>query len=229
MLKENRGVFDWCEILIDYVIKLLNENMSNKTQLIDTNHNSNIFDKLIINIEWNSYGNVQCSYKFTDKFNTKASKLEECVINCNLPIEIKNNFFTRAIQIVRRQLLHEFTHCWQNYNILLKKITKGIIGNINPVVKIDTQVLYDDVKDLLNDYFKFTHKFEKSAYISEFYAFLLDNEDELSKIKDLRLRTNKCMEIIRNSKLYKNIENMFSTKLSYSNNKLISNVNIIEE
>lgn len=213
-IDESLSVFDECEIILIDTIELLENNLDKS--VVKHKFENLFFNELNLYIDrWNRNGNVQFAYvKKNNNFDENNLKLNVCEIHCELPIQIKDVFFQKAKSICRNQLLHEFTHCYQDY----KENAQQHLENHLSIIDIPNKVLKElentEIGLKLDNFFKFTNRTERNAYLAEMYNSLIECKIEILKSTD---KTKKCLEIIKDTKIYKQLVCMFAIKKELEN------------
>ena len=223
-IDESLSVFDGCEILLIDTIELL-ENNINKN-VIKHKFENLFFNELDIYIDrWNKNGNVQFAYiKKNNNFDKNNLKLKTCEIHCELPIQIKDVFFQKAKSICRNQLLHEFTHCYQNYKENIQQHLENHFSNIDIPNKVLKELENTEIGFKLDNFFKFTNRTERNAYLAEIYNSLIEHKIEILKSTD---KTKKCLEVIKDTKVYKQLTYMFAIKKELENKHTLKQYTIV--
>lgn len=223
-IDESLSVFDGCEILLIDTINLL-ENSIDKN-LIKHKFENLFFNELDLYIDrWNRNGNVQFAYiKKSSNFDENNLKLNVCEIHCELPIQIKDVFFQRAKSICRNQLLHEFTHCYQDYKENVQQHLENHLSIIDVPNKVLKELENTEIGLKLDNFFKFTNRTERNAYLAEMYNSLIEHKIEILKSTD---KVKKCLEIIKDTKIYKQIVCMFAIKKDLENKHTLKQYAIV--
>ena len=208
-IDESLSVFDGCEVLLIDTIELLEMNLNNS--VIKHRFENLFFNELNLYIDrWNRNGNVKFAYiKKKDNFDKNNLKLNVCEIHCELPIQIKDIFFQKAKSICRNQLLHEFTHCYQDYKENMQQHLENHFSTIDVPNKVLKELENTEIGLKLDNFFKFTNVTERNAYLAEMYNSLIEHKIEILKSKD---KVKKCLEIIKDTKIYKQLVCMFAIK-----------------
>ena len=223
-IDESLSVFDGWEILLIDTINLLENNLDK--DVIKHKFENLFFNELYLYIDrWNRNGNVQFAYvKKNNNFDENNLKLNTCEIHCELPIQIKDVFFQKAKSICRNQLLHEFTHCYQDY----KENTNQHLENHLSIIDVPNKVLKElentEIGLKLDNFFKFTNRTERNAYLAEIYNSLIEHKIEILKSTD---KAKKCLEIIKDTKIYKQLVCMFAIKKELGNEQILKQYAII--
>lgn len=213
-IDESLSVFDGCEILLIDTVELLENNLDKN--VIKHKFENLFFNELNLYIDrWNRNGNVQFAYiKKNNNFDENNLKLKTCEIHCELPIQIKDIFFQRAKSICRNQLLHEFTHCYQDYKENVQQHLENHFYNIDVPNKVLKELENTEIGFKLDVFFKFTNRTERNAYLAEMYNFLIEHKIEILKSND---KAKRCLEIIKDTKIYKQLMYMFAIKKELEN------------
>lgn len=66
----------------------------------------------------------------------------------------------------------------------------------------------------LDNFFKFTNRTERNAYLAEMYNSLIEHKIEILKYTD---KVKKCLEIIKDTKIYNQLVCMFVIKKELEN------------
>ena len=217
-IDESLSVFDGCEILLIDTIELLENNLDKN--VIKHKFENLFFNELNLYIDrWNRIGNVQFAYiKKNDNFDRNNLKLKTCEIHCELPIQIKDVFFQKAKSICRNQLLHEFTHCYQDYKENIQRYLENHFSNIDIPNKVLKELENTEIGLKLDNFFKFTNRTERNAYLAEMYNSLIEHKIEILKSTD---KAKKCLEIIKDTKIYKQLVCMFAIKKELENKQIL--------
>lgn len=223
-IDESLSVFDGCEILLIDTIELLENNLDKN--IIKHKFGNLFFNELNIYIDkWNRNGNVQFAYiKKNNNFDENNLKLNICEIHCELPIQIKDVFFQKAKSICRNQLLHEFTHCYQDYKENVQQHLENHFSNIDVPNKVLKELENTEIGFKLDVFFKFTNRTERNAYLAEMYNSLIENKIEILKSND---KAKRCLEIIKDTKIYKQLMYMFAIKKELENKRMLKQYAII--
>ena len=223
-IDESLSVFDGCEILLIDTIELLENNLDKN--VIKHNFENLFFNELNLYIDrWNRTGNVQFAYiKKNDNFDRNNLKLKTCEIHCELPIQIKDVFFQKAKSICRNQLLHEFTHCYQDYKENIQRYLENHFSNIDIPNKVLKELENTEIGFKLDNFFKFTNRTERNAYLAEIYNSLIEHKIEILKSTD---KTKKCLEVIKDTKVYKQFMYMFAIKKELENKHTLKQYAIV--
>lgn len=223
-IDESLSVFDGCEILLIDTIELLENNLNNN--VIKHKFENLFFNELNLYIDrWNKNGNVQFAYiKKNNNFDKNNLKLETCEIHCELPIQIKDVFFQKAKSICRNQLLHEFTHCYQDYKENIQQHLENHFSNIDIPNKVLKELENTEIGFKLDNFFKFTNRTERNAYLAEIYNSLIEHKIEILKSTD---KTKKCLEVIKDTKVYKQFVYMFGIKKELENKHTLKQYAIV--
>ena len=223
-IDESLSVFDGCEILLIDTIELLENNLDKN--VIKYKFENFFFNELNLYIDrWNRNGNVQFAYiKKNNNFDENNLKLNICEIHCELPIQIKDVFFQRAKSICRNQLLHEFTHCYQDYKENVQQHLENHFSNIDVPNKVLKELENTEIGFKLDVFFKFTNRTERNAYLAEMYNSLIEHKIEILKSND---KTKKCLEIIKDTKIYNQLVYMFAIKKELENKNTLKQYTII--
>ena len=223
-IDESLSVFDGCEILLIDTIELLEKNLDKN--VIKYKFENFFFNELNLYIDrWNRNGNVQFAYiKKNNNFDENNLKLNICEIHCELPIQIKDVFFQRAKSICRNQLLHEFTHCYQDYKENVQQHLENHFSNIDVPNKVLKELENTEIGFKLDVFFKFTNRTERNAYLAEMYNSLIEHKIEILKSND---KTKKCLEIIKDTKIYNQLVYMFAIKKELENKNTLKQYTII--
>ena len=175
--------------------------------------------------KWNRNGNVQFAYvKKNDNFDENNLKLNICEIHCELPIQIKDVFFQKAKSICRNKLLHEFTHCYQDYKENVQQHLENHFSNIDVPNKVLKELENTEIGFKLDVFFKFTNRTERNAYLAEMYASLIEHKIEILKSNN---KTKKCLEIIKDTKIYNQLVYMFAIKKELENKNMLKQYAIV--
>ena len=223
-IDESLSVFDGCEILLMDTIELLENNLDKN--VIKHKFENLFFNELNLHIDkWNRNGNVQFAYiKKNNNFDKNNLKLKTCEIHCELPIQIKDVFFQKAKSICRNQLLHEFTHCYQDYKENIQQHLENHFSIIDIPNKVLKELENTEIGFKLNNFFKFTNRTERNAYLSEIYNSLIEHKMEILKSTD---KAKKCLEIIKDTKVYKQLVYMFGIKKELENKHTLKQYTIV--
>lgn len=223
-IDESLSVFDGCEILLIDTIELLENNLDKN--VIKHKFENLFFNELNIYIDrWNRNGNVQFAYiKKNNNFDKNNLKLKTCEIHCELPIQIKDVFFQKAKSICRNQLLHEFTHCYQDYKENIQQHLENHFSIIDVPNKVLKELENTEIGFKLDNFFKFTNRTERNAYLSEIYNSLIEHKIEILKSTD---KAKKCLEIIKDTKVYKQLVYMFAIKKELENKHTLKQYAIV--
>lgn len=223
-IDESLSVFDGCEILLIDTINLLENNFDKN--VIKHRFENLFFNELNLYIDrWNRNGNVQFAYiKKNNNFDENNLKLSICEIHCELPIQIKDVFFQRAKSICRNQLLHEFTHCYQDYKENAQQHLENHLSIIDVPNKVLKELENTEIGLKLDNFFKFTNRTERNAYLAEMYNSLIEHKIEILKSTD---KTKKCLEIIKDTKIYKQLVCMFAIKKELENKHTLKQYAIV--
>lgn len=223
-IDESLSVFDGCEILLIDTIELLENNFNN--DVIKHKFENLFFNELNLYIDrWNKNGNVQFTYiKKNNNFDKNNLKLNTCEIHCELPIQIKDVFFQKAKSICRNQLLHEFTHCYQDYKENIQQYLENHFSNIDIPNKVLKELENTEIGFKLDNFFKFTNRTERNAYLAEMYNSLIEHKIEILKSTD---KTKKCLEVIKDTKVYKQFVYMFAIKKELENKHTLKQYTIV--
>lgn len=223
-IDESLSVFDGCEILLIDTINLLENNLDKN--IIKHKFKNLFFNELDLYIDrWNRNGNVQFAYiKKNNNFDENNLKLNVCEIHCELPIQIKNVFFQRAKSICRNQLLHEFTHCYQDYKENAQQHLENHLSTIDVSNKVLKELENTEIGIKLDNFFKFTNRTERNAYLAEMYNSLIECKIEILKSTD---KVKKCLEIIKDTKIYKQLVCMFAIKKDLENKHTLKQYAIV--
>ena len=223
-IDESLSVFDGCEILLIDTIELLENNLNNN--VIKHKFENLFFNELNLYIDrWNKNGNVQFAYiKKNNNCDKNELKHKTCEIHCELPIQIKDVFFQKAKSICRNQLLHEFTHCYQDYKENLQQHLENHFSNIDVPNKVLKELENTEIGFKLDNFFKFTNRTERNAYLSEIYNSLIEHKMEIIKSTD---KAKKFLEIIKDTKVYKQLVYMFGIKKELENKHTLKQYTIV--
>lgn len=223
-IDESLSVFDGCEILLIDTIELLENNLDKNA--IKHKFENLFFNELYLRIDrWNRNGNVQFAYvKKNNNFDENNLKLNVCEIHCELPIQIKNVFFQRAKSICRNQLLYEFTHCYQDYKENAQQHLENHLSTIDVSNKVLKELENTEIGIKLDNFFKFTNRTERNAYLAEMYNSLIEHKIEILKSTD---KVKKCLEIIKDTKIYKQLVCMFAIKKDLENKHTLKQYAIV--
>ena len=223
-IDKSLSVFDGCEILLIDTIELLENNLDKN--VIKYKFENLFFNELNLYIDrWNKNGNVQFAYiKKNNNFYENNLKLNICEIHCELPIQIKDVFFQKAKSICRNQLLHEFTHCYQDYKENIQQHLENHFSNIDVPNKVLKELENTEIGFKLDVFFKFTNRTERNAYLAEMYNSLIENKIEILKSND---KNKKCLEIIKDTKIYNQLVYMFVIKKELENKNVLKQYAIV--
>lgn len=223
-IDESLSVFDGCEILLIDTIAILENNLDKN--IIKHKFKNLFFNELNLYIDrWNRNGNVQFAYiKKSNNFDENNLKLNVCEIHCELPIQIKDVFFQKAKYICRNQLLHEFTHCYQDYKEKAQQHLEKHLSIINVPNKVLKELENTEIGLKLDNFFKFTNRTERNAYLAEMYNSLIEHKIEILKSTD---KVKKCLEIIKDTKIYKQLVCMFAIKKELENKHTLKQYAIV--
>lgn len=223
-IDESLSVFDGCEILLIDTVELLENNLDKN--VIKHKFENLFFNELNIYIDrWNRNGNVQFAYiKKNNNFDENNLKLGICEIHCELPIQIKDVFFQKAKYICRNQLLHEFTHCYQDYKENVQQHLENHFSNIDVPNKVLKELENTEIGFKLDVLFKFTNRTERNAYLAEMYNSLIEHKIEILKSND---KAKRCLEIIKDTKIYKQLMYMFAIKKELENKNTLKQYAIV--
>ena len=223
-IDESLSVFDGCEILLIDTIELLENNLDKN--VIKHKFENLFFNELDIYIDrWNINGNVQFAYiKKNNNFDKNNLKLKTCEIHCELPIQIKDVFFQKAKSICRNQLLHEFTHCYQDYKENIQQHLENHFSIIDVPNKVLKELENTEIGFKLDNFFKFTNRTERNAYLAEIYNSLIEHKIEILKSTD---KTKKCLEVIKDTKVYKQLVYVFAIKKELENKHTLKQYTIV--
>ena len=223
-IDESLSIFDGCEILLIDTINLLENNLDKN--IIKHKFENLFFNELDLYIDrWNRNGNVQFAYiKKNNNFDENNLKLNVCEIYCELPIQIKDVFFQRAKSICRNQLLHEFTHCYQDYKENVQQHLENHLSIIDVPNKVLKELENTEIGIKLDNFFKFTNRTERNAYLSEMYNSLIERKIEILKSTD---KVKKCLEIIKDTKIYNQLVCMFAIKKELENKHTLKQYAIV--
>ena len=223
-IDESLSIFDGCEILLIDTINLLENNLDKN--IIKHKFENLFFNELDLYIDrWNRNVNVQFAYiKKNNNFDENNLKLNVCEIHCELSIQIKDVFFQRAKSICRNQLLHEFTHCYQDYKENVQQHLENHLSIINVPNKVLKELENTEIGLKLDNFFKFTNRTERNAYLSEMYNSLIEHKIEILKSTD---KVKKCLEIIKDTKIYNQLVCMFTIKKELENKHTLKQYAIV--
>ena len=223
-IDESLSIFDGCEILLIDTINLLENNLDKS--VIKHKFENLFFNELNLYIDrWNRNVNVQFAYiKKNNNFDENNLKLNVCEIHCELSIQIKDVFFQRAKSICRNQLLHEFTHCYQDYKEIVQQHLENHLSIINVPNKVLKELENTEIGLKLDNFFKFTNRTERNAYLSEMYNSLIEHKIEILKSTD---KVKKCLEIIKDTKIYNQLVCMFAIKKELENKHTLKQYAIV--
>ena len=223
-IDESLSVFDGCEILLINTIELLENNLDKN--IIKNKFSNLFFNELNLYIDrWNKNGNVQFAYiKKNNNFDENNLKLKTCEIHCELPVQIKDVFFQKAKSICRNQLLHEFTHCYQDYKENVQQHLENHFSNIDVSNKVLKELENTEIGFKLDVFFKFTNRTERNAYLAEMHNSLIEHKIEILKSND---KAKRCLEIIKDTKIYKQLMYMFAIKKELENKRMLKQYTII--
>ena len=223
-IDESLSIFDGCEILLIDTINLLENNLDKN--IIKHKFENLFFNELDLYIDrWNRNVNVQFAYiKKNNNFDENNLKLNVCEIYCELPIQIKDVFFQRAKSICRNQLLHEFTHCYQDYKENVQQHLENHLSIIDVPNKVLKELENTEIGIKLDNFFKFTNRTERNAYLSEMYNSLIERKIEILKSTD---KVKKCLEIIKDTKIYNQLVCMFAIKKELENKHTLKQYAIV--
>lgn len=223
-IDESLSVFDGCEILLIDTIELLENNLDKN--VIKRKFENLFFNELHLYIDrWNRNGNVQFAYiKKNKNFDENNLKLKICEIHCELPIQIKDVFFQKAKSICRNQLLHEFTHCYQDYKENAQQHLENHLSIIDVPNKVLKELENTEIGLKLDNFFKFTNRTERNAYLAEIYNSLIEHKIEILKSTD---KAKKCLEIIKDTKIYNQLVYMFAIKKELENKHTLKQYTIV--
>ena len=141
-----------------------------------------------------------------------------------MPIQIKDVFFQKAKSICRNQLLHEFTHCYQDYKENVQQHLENHFSNIDVPNKVLKELENTEIGFKLDVFFKFTNRTERNAYLAEMYNSLIEHKIEILKSND---KVKRCLEIIKDTKIYKQLVYMFAIKKELENKHTLKQYAII--
>ena len=223
-IDEFLSVFDGCEILLIDTVELLENNLDKN--VIKHKFENLFFNELNIYIDrWNRNGNVQFAYiKKNNNFDENNLKLNICEIHCELPIQIKDVFFQKAKSICRNQLLYEFTHCYQDYKENVQQHLENHFSNIDVPNKVLKELENTEIGFKLDVFFKFTNRTERNAYLAEMYNSLIEHKIEILKSND---KAKRCLEIIKDTKIYNQLVYMFAIKKELENKNTLKQYAIV--
>lgn len=223
-IDESLSVFDGCEILLINTIEFLENNLDKN--IIKNKFSNLFFNELNIHIDrWNRNGNIQFAYvKKNNNFDENNLKLNICEIHCELPVQIKDVFFQKAKSICRNQLLHEFTHCYQDYKENVKQHLENHFSTIDVPNKVLKELENIEIGFKLDVFFKFTNRTERNTYLAEMYNSLVEHKIEILKSTD---KIKKCLEIIKDTKIYKQLVYMFAIKKELENKNMLKQYAIV--
>lgn len=223
-IDESLSVFDGCEILLIDTIELLENNLDKN--VIKYKFENLFFNELNLYIDrWNRNGNVQFAYiKKNNNFDENNLKLNICEIHCELPIQIKDVFFQKAKSICRNQLLHEFTHCYQDYKENVQQHLENHFSNIDVPNKVLKELENTEIGFKLDVFFKFTNRTERNAYLAEMYNSLIEHKIEILKSND---KAKRCLETIKDTKIYNQLVYVFAIKKELENKNALKQYAIV--
>lgn len=223
-IDESLSMFDGCEILLIDTIELLENNLNKN--IIKYKFENLFFNELNLHIDrWNRNGNVQFAYiKKNNNFDENNLKLNICEIHCELPIQIKDVFFQKAKYICRNQLLYEFTHCYQDYKENVQQHLENHFSTIDVPNKVLKELENTEIGFKLDVFFKFTNRTERNAYLAEMYNSLIEHKIEILKSND---KAKRCLEIIKDTKIYKQLVYMFAIKKELENKHTLKQYAIV--
>lgn len=167
----------------------------------ETNNEINtFFDKLVINIELEKTTQLKFSYTPIDSnYNNLTDKIKICTINATLP---KSITFIEYKNIIKKQLVHELTHAYEDYNRLRKTEVESLFdiqkhGIYSTAVK---KYASDDIAEkTIGLYVYLINKQERNAYLAEFNQILTDNKLFIKKSQDKLIA---ALSVIKNTEIW---------------------------
>lgn len=189
VILEKYGIYDGCEELSKYIYeKIKKEGMDNQYSFDSndlTSFKNIFFDKLIVDID--SSDDSGGEYIDNDSLNDHFL-FDEVVINI---YQYENH-----LNKVKEILMHELTHAYNNYLMLLK----GDNGYINAAKSLLYQNIQKDSSNtnehLLKKALYLLLGYEKNAFFAEIKAELEENNDKIENPKD-------ALKVLKNSQVYK--------------------------
>ena len=188
VILEKYGIYDGCEELSKYIYeKIKKEGMDNQYSFDSndlTSFKNIFFDKLIVDIDPSDDSGGE--YIDNDSLNDHFL-FDEVIINI---YQYENH-----LNKVKEILMHELTHAYNNYLMILK----GDKGYINVAKSILYQNIQKDSSNtnehLLKKALYLLLGYEKNAFFAEIKAELEENNDKIENPKD-------ALKVLKNSQVY---------------------------
>ena len=209
IILEKYGVYDGCEELAQFISdKVEKEGMDNqyeftKDELLKF---SNIFfEKIIIDID--TFEDKGGEYLDNEELNSNLL-FDEVIIN----LYLNENHLNK----VKETLMHELTHAYNNYIMILK-------GD-NGYIKTSKSLLYQNIQKPSSNDNEFLLK--KALYLLLGYeknAFFAEIKDELSQNKEQIKTPYDALNILKKSLIYQAYKNLDKQINDFFDNKLSEN------
>lgn len=207
IILEKYGIYDGCEELAKFIFNKIEKEGIDNQYVFDSNDLKSFknifFNKIIIDIDPTDDSGAE----YIDNESLNDDFLFDEVI-------IYIYQYENHLNKIKELLMHELTHAYNNYMMLLK-------GN-DGYIKAAKSILYQNIqKDATNDD---DFLLKKALYLLLGYernAFLAEIKDELSQHKEQIKGPNDALKVLKNSQVYKaykkldiEINSFFDYKLS---------------
>lgn len=151
-------------------------------------------------IKLNKTGKIQLSYNpIQNNYDVNIDKLEKCVIFMEFP---KNELYSNE---VKKQLAHELTHAYEDYNRIKRKkktlfdiLSSGVYKNAIRLLSSK-----EAIKQFIGNLLYWLNQQEQNAYIAELSIFVKSKLSELELNKSNKEVANQLFNILKKSKIYK--------------------------
>lgn len=228
-LHENYGLFDSCEDLISIILANIDNEIKKYPNKTNFNLSINTFNKIVLKnketlyktfvscdtenklidcfikeielyIQLNTTGNIQLSYNpIKNNYDINTDKLEKCVIFMDFP---KSELYSNEVQ---KQLAHELTHAYEDYNRIKRK-KKSLFDILSSGVYINAIKLLHSkevIKQFIGNLLYWLNSQEQNAYIAELSILVKSKISELELNKSNKEVANQLFNILKKSKIYK--------------------------
>ena len=194
LVLEKNGVYEGCSELADIISKDIKKRYE-EDKSFEIRYNKDdfkdikniFFNDLIIDCEFSPEDDSGAEYEDNDSINKESMLFDEVYIDVFL--ETPSN--------IKPILMHELTHAWNNYNMLLKDNIGFFLKATSPMYSKITDVSYEDDEFVSNikQILYFTLKEERNAFIAQLSG-------ELEKWKDKVKSPKDALQVLTKSDVY---------------------------
>jgi len=213
LILEKYGVYDGCAELSDIILKDVEQKYENGERSFQLSYNKNdfkdlkniFFKKLTLDFELGS-DDIGGEYFDNDSIDKTTMLFDEVFIE----------FIAYNTNDIRSMLMHELTHAYNNYNMLVKDNMKFYDkANSQLYLNITNSDIFKNSGELKKNIIKilyFTVKEERNAFIAQMAEELKRNKAKVNNPKD-------AFNILKNSPIYMTYKNLYEFVHSFDNTR----------